>query len=98
MLTRRPKADGQAYPYIVGLAFGNPPHRCTQEEALEVITKSIGTEALRPALERIYGNSRISGRYMAVPDFGKNQVTKQDPLFYPTEGNFKVWLGIGSVS
>merc|ERR1711975_215896 len=77
------------YPIILGFATGNPKYRVSQEQAVTIAEKAPGIESVRPVLRRIYNNSKISYRHMAVPDFTPEQVTEEDPLFYPTgEGDY----------
>ncbi|CAM9643041.1 unnamed protein product, partial [Phaeothamnion confervicola] len=84
----------KVYPVILGMATGNPQYRCTQKEALAVAQKAPGCDSVRPVLERIYGNSRITSRYFAVPDFTPDQAEKNDPNMYfrpdAPEGDFMV--------
>jgi len=91
-LMMQPKKAAQKeeiYPIILGFATGNPKYRVSQEQAVSIAEKAPGIDSVRPVLRRIYGNSKISYRFMAVPDFTPEQVTESDPLFYPTgEGDY----------
>eukprot|EP01036_Dinobryon_divergens_P027607 gene27607-36409_t len=71
------------YPYMIGLATGNPKYRVTQKDALMVAMAAPGCEKIRNVLERIYSNTRISNRYMAIPDFTPDDKDPNDDFFYP---------------
>ena len=78
------KSDGEkSYPVMLGMATGNPKYKVTQKEALAIAMDAPGCANLRNALERIYSNSRISTRYMAIPDFTPDQKTDDDENFFP---------------
>ena len=64
-----PKKEQKLIPTIMGMATGNPPYRASQEQALQVAESCPECTSIKPVLARIYGNSRIDYRYMAVPDF-----------------------------
>lgn len=82
-------SSGLKTPVIMGFATGNPDYKVTQQEACAIAKKAPGVQSIEPVLERIYGNSNISTRYMCVPDFTPDQAKPEDPLFYPTgEGDF----------
>ncbi|CAM9335540.1 unnamed protein product [Hapterophycus canaliculatus] len=87
---QKSKDEQTVYPIIAGMAIGNPQYRCTQDQALVVASKCPGLESIKPVLERIYGNSRISSRYFAIPDFTPDQAAKGDPMFYPADGSYEV--------
>jgi predicted naringenin-chalcone synthase len=72
------------------MATGNPRYKVTQKEALAVALKAPGCSSVRNVLERIYGNSRIATRYLAVPDFCPAQKADDDEFFYPEDGSFSV--------
>ncbi|CAM9583397.1 unnamed protein product [Choristocarpus tenellus] len=88
--SRATSSSEKVYPVIVGMATGNPEYRCTQQEALSVAMKAPKVSSVKPALERIYGNTRINSRYFAVPDFTPDKASKDEPLFYPTDGSYEV--------
>jgi len=85
----KPK-DQKRYPYMLGLATGNPKYRVSQKEAVKVAMKAPGTEPIRNVLERIYSNTRISNRYMAVPDYTPEQRDPKDDFFFPEDGTYSV--------
>jgi len=86
-LSMQPKGGaaktGKKHPVIMGFATGNPKYRVSQENACAIASKAPGISTIAPVLERIYGNSKISYRYMCVPDFTPDQADEADPLFYP---------------
>jgi predicted naringenin-chalcone synthase len=61
------KKDEPVYAYMLGLATGNPKYRVSQKDAVKVAMQAKGCENIRGVMERIYGNTRISHRYMAIP-------------------------------
>ena len=61
------KKEEPVYAYMLGLATGNPKYRVSQTDAVKIALAAKGCENLRGVLERIYGNTRISHRYMAIP-------------------------------
>jgi hypothetical protein len=77
------------YPYMLGLATGNPKYKVSQKDALKIAMRAPGCEKIRNVLERIYSNTRISNRFMAIPDFTPEQRDPDDDLFYP-EDSFSV--------
>mmetsp|Transcript_58436 Transcript_58436/g.132300 ORF Transcript_58436/g.132300 Transcript_58436/m.132300 type:complete len:411 (+) Transcript_58436:418-1650(+) len=81
----RPKED-KLYPIILGFATGNPPYRVSQQEAAAIAEKAPGVNEVKPLIQRIYGNGKISHRYMAVPDFTPSQALPGDELFFPPRG------------
>jgi hypothetical protein len=64
------------YPIILGFATGNPPYKVTQQQAADIAERAPAVQEVRPLIQRIYGNGKISSRYMAVPDFTPMQVIK----------------------
>jgi len=74
---------------MLGLATGNPKYKVTQKDALKVAMAAPGCEKIRSVLERIYSNTRISSRYMAIPDFTPADKDPNDDYFYP-EGSYSV--------
>lgn len=79
------------YPIILGLATGNPKYKVTQKEALVIAMNAEGCKPIRDILSRIYTNSKISSRYMAISDF--TDVSKRDPndpIFFPGDGTYKL--------
>lgn len=76
------------YPYMLGLATGNPKYKVSQKDAVKVAQSAPGCEGLKSMLERIYANTRISYRYMAIPDFSpKEERDPEDELLYPEDGS-----------
>ena len=75
--------DEKAYPVMLGMATGNPKYKVTQKEALAIAMAAPACANLRNALEKIYSNSRISTRYMAIPDFTPDQREEGDENFFP---------------
>jgi len=69
---------------MLGMATGNPPYKVTQKQALAVAMKAPGCEGIRSVLDRVYSNSRITSRYMAVPDFTPDQKLPDDDFFFPS--------------
>lgn len=84
------KKDTKRYPIMLGLATGNPKYRVTQKEALQIALRAPGCASIRNVLDRVYTNSRITTRYMAVPDFTPAQKTEDDELFFPADGSFSL--------
>ena len=85
------KARGKALqPTILGMATGNPPYACSQEQALAVAQKVPGIDSVQPVLGRIYGNSRIHNRYMSVPDFTPDQQLEGDEMFFNPDMKFQM--------
>ena len=84
------KAESKRYPVMLGLATGNPKYKVTQKEALQIALKAPGCASIRNVLDRVYTNSRISSRYMAVPDFTPDQNKDDDDMFFPADGSFSL--------
>jgi alpha-pyrone synthase len=84
------KTESKRYPVMIGMATGNPKYKVTQKEALAIAMKAEGCKSMRNVLDRVYTNSRISSRFMAVPDFTPDQRKDEDELFFPTDGSFSV--------
>lgn len=82
------KKESQRYPVMLGLATGNPKYRVTQKEALQIALSAPGCASIRNVLDRVYTNSRISTRYMAIPDFTPHQKHDDDEIFFPSDGSF----------
>jgi thiol-disulfide isomerase/thioredoxin len=72
-LLSKPASDDKLIPVIMGMATGNPRYRASQQQALAVAKKCPDCKSLAPILDKIYGNSRIDYRYMAIPDFTPEQ-------------------------
>ncbi len=68
---------------MLGMATGNPKYKVTQKEALAIAMDAPACANLRNVLERVYSNSRISTRYMAIPDFTPTQRQDGDENFFP---------------
>mmetsp|Transcript_12885 Transcript_12885/g.15392 ORF Transcript_12885/g.15392 Transcript_12885/m.15392 type:complete len:411 (+) Transcript_12885:58-1290(+) len=77
------KGAEKKYPIIMGFATGNPAYKCSQKRAADIAEKAPAVKEVRPLIQRIYGNGKISNRYMAVPDFTPEQAKPGDPLFFP---------------
>jgi alpha-pyrone synthase len=75
---------------MVGLATGNPKYKVLQKTALQVAMKAPGCATIRDILDRVYTNSRIVSRYLAVPDFSPDQKEEDDEFFFPADGSFSV--------
>lgn len=75
---------------MLGIATGNPKFKVSQKEAVEVAKKAPGCEGITAVLERIYSNTRISSRYMAIPDFTPARNPDGDENFYPADGSYSV--------
>jgi len=82
--------DTKRHPYMKGMATGNPKYKVTQKQALEVALRAPGCASIRNILDRVYTNSRINTRYMAVPDFTPEQKTADDDNFFPEDGSFSL--------
>lgn len=78
------------YPFIKGLATGNPPYCVTQEDALAVAKSAPACQRMHGSLERMYPNTKIKTRYMAVPDFTPDQKLPGDEMFFPPDHSFNV--------
>lgn len=85
----KPKKEEKRIPYMMGLATGNPKYKVSQKDAVKVALKAPGCENIRNVLERIYGNTRISNRYMAIPDYTPDQKDEKDDFFFP-ENSYSV--------
>lgn len=79
-----------AYPYIKGMATGNPPYCVTQEDALAVAKSAPACQLMHDSLDRMYPNTKIRTRYMAVPDFTPSQKLPGDNFFFPADHSFNV--------
>ncbi|KAH8071084.1 naringenin-chalcone synthase [Aureococcus anophagefferens] len=75
-----PKKDEKIIPVIMGMATGNPPYRASQQQAPRS-PSCPECNSIKPVLARIYGNSRIDYRFMAVPDFTPEQKLEGDENF-----------------
>ena len=85
------REEDRRFPVIKGMATGNPKYKVSQKDALKIALQVPGCDGVKPILERIYGNSRISSRYMSVPDFTPNQANlEEDSLFFPEDGSFEM--------
>merc|ERR1719453_2875040 len=81
------KKDEKLLPTVVAVATGNPQYKCPQTSALKVAKGVPGIESVQPVLDRIYGNSCIDSRYFCVPDFTPEQISEEDPAFFPKDGS-----------
>ncbi len=75
---------------MIGLATGNPKYKVTQKEALQIALTAPGCASIRNVLDRVYTNSRITSRFMAIPDFTPKQKCDDDELFFPADGSFSL--------
>ena len=74
----------KSYPIIMGFATGNPPYKVSQTTAADVAEKAPAVQQVKPLIKRIYGNGKISFRYMAVPDFSPaSECLEGDELLFP---------------
>lgn len=89
-LMTKPAGEEKLIPVIMGMATGNPPYRASQQQALAIAEKCPDCNSIRPVLARIYGNSRIDYRYMAVPDFTPEQRVEGDANFFSEDLSFKM--------
>jgi alpha-pyrone synthase len=83
------KVETRRYPIMLGMATGNPKYKVSQKDALKVALRAPECDGIKNILERVYSNSRITYRYMAIPDFTPEQNTDNDELFFP-EDSFSV--------
>lgn len=79
------KKEEKRYPVMIGMATGNPKYKVTQDEALAIALKAPGCAPLRNVLERVYKNTKIESRYMAVPDFTPLLAQDGDENFFPDD-------------
>lgn len=84
------KKEERRIPVIMGMATGNPPYRASQQQALAVAESCPECSSIKPVLARIYGNSRIDFRHMAVPDFTPEQRLEGDENFFSKDLMFKM--------
>lgn len=82
--------DEKRYTYMVGLATGNPCYKVTQKQALKIAMAAPGCAGIRDILDRVYTNSRISSRFLAIPDFTPELKKEEDELFFPADGSFSI--------
>lgn len=59
--------EKKRYVIMKGLATGVPKYKVSQRHALTVALKAPECSALRNVLERVYANTKINYRYMAIP-------------------------------
>lgn len=76
------------YPYMVGMATGNPKYRVHQKDAVQIALKAPGCSNISGVLERVYGNTRISWRHMAIPDFSKPEDRDPNDELFFTDPSF----------
>eukprot|EP01038_Epipyxis_sp_PR26KG_P015767 gene15767-21352_t len=88
--SRKKNDKEKLIPYMIGLATGNPKYKVSQKDAVKIAMAAPGCEGISNVLERIYANSKISYRYMAIPDFTPSQRDPDDELFYPADGTYSV--------
>lgn len=82
--------EQKRYPIMLGLATGNPKYKVTQKEALAVAMKAKGCVGIRNVLDRVYSNSRITTRYMAIPDFTPEQKDVDDDNFFADDNTYSL--------
>ena len=87
LTSNTPEAEKKKYPVILGMATGNPKYRVSQREALAIAESCPDCRSIQPVLSRIYGNSRIDYRYMAVPDFTPGA---KEGNFFPDDKSFRM--------
>jgi alpha-pyrone synthase len=83
-------AQDPVYAYMIGLATGNPKYKVSQENAVRYHAKVKGCENMKDVLERMYTNTMINNRYLAIPDFCPEQCDPNDPFFYPEDGTYNI--------
>jgi alpha-pyrone synthase len=76
----------KVYPVIMGMATGNPKYEVPQQAACKIAQKAQNCERVAPILERVYNNSRINTRHLAIPDFTCDN--EGDDRFFPNDGTF----------
>lgn len=84
------KNPTKLYPYMMGLATGVPKYKGLQKDVVNILLKMPGKAEKRSILEKIYANTRITSRYMAIPDFTPDQKEPNDDNFFPDDGSFAV--------
>jgi len=84
------KSEKTVYPVIIGLATGNPPYRVTQMDAMKVAQSAPSMAGNQEMLDKLYHNTKIEARFMAVPDFTPEQKLPNDEYFFPADGSFKI--------
>jgi len=89
MFKSKPRS-GKRYPIMLGLATGNPRYKVSQMDALKVAMRAPDCDGIKSILERVYTNSKISSRYMAIPDFTPEQKHPDDDYFFPEDGTFRL--------
>lgn len=82
--------DEPVFPVILGMATGNPPYVVPQTAAVRIAQSAQNTPKVLPILERVYKNSRINNRHLAVPDFTPEKVLPGDDMFFPEDGSFTI--------
>merc|ERR1719197_1952210 len=85
-----PKKEQKLIPTIMGMATGNPEYRVSQQQALAVAESCPECTSIKPVLARIYGNSRIDYRHMAVPDFTPEQNKGGEANFFDKDMKFQM--------
>lgn len=70
------------------MATGNPKYKVTQKQALAIALEA-SPEGIKSVLSRVYENSRIQTRFMAVPDFTPDQRDPDDDFFFTDEKGTK---------
>jgi hypothetical protein len=84
------KAESKRYPIMLGLATGNPKYKVTQKDALSIALKAKGCDGIRHVLDGVYTNSKISTRFMAIPDFTPDQKDEDDDNFFPDDNTYSL--------
>jgi alpha-pyrone synthase len=78
------------FPVIMGIAHGNPPYRVPQVEALKIARDAKNIESVKPILERVYMNTKINTRHLAVPDFHPEAIQEGDEFLFSDDGLYQV--------
>lgn len=84
------KKEVKLYPVMLSIATGNPKYRVTQKDALKVALRAPDCDGIKNILDRVYSNSRITYRHMAIPDFTPDQNKDEEDMFFPEDGTFRV--------
>jgi hypothetical protein len=78
------------FAYILGIATGTPKYKVSSKEACKVAMDAKENASMRGVQERIYGNTRITTRYMAIPDYTPTQRDPNDAFFFKGDGTYNV--------
>jgi alpha-pyrone synthase len=72
------------------MATGNPKYKVSQKDALKIAMNAPGCAEIRSVLERVYSNTRISSRYMSIPDFTPHLKGPDEDFFFPEDGSYSL--------